>query len=497
MHHGLHRVLWIELSPAFLEKLARRAARRYARPRGPHCRARGAFPVVLALGLLLPMMHQSSLGSLFSWPTEAPPAVAHAAAAVLFLLACVSMGYAVVVSSRSSPRWRSSGRSRRRCWRAWSGIMAFLRRLVVMRWRTSPPRPERPAFAADGHALLFWLENRAPCAGVMLLSASAARDHTGALVGAAAMLVAAGALYRFDVYLVAFDPGRVALLPVGRRTAHHARSGARDRWCTSSSCGSSRSWRRRAARRSPLGRAEGRRRHEPANHHRSDHPHRGAPAHRRRGRRRRGDEGVVVRHRCGAASSGSCRAATRATPGSSPSASAASAPPCTRSPRCAPSRTRSSLEIPLNAQYIRNMIVARARAARPHRPLLPAVRARLGRRRLGAQGAIRRRRRRSPRALADWPGNSPKQLQAVKDRLDGFVDSGQLGIFTNGYWGHPAMKLSPEVNLLAVSHYLQALDYQRKAQPGRRDPRRQDAATSRTSRSAAWPTPSTSTTRRR
>ena len=51
----------------------------------------------------------------------------------------------------------------------------------------------------------------------------------------------------------------------------------------------------------------------------------------------------------------------------------------------------------------------------------------------------------------------------MKDRLAGFVDSGQLGIFTNGYWGHPAMKLSPEVNLLAVSHYLQALDYQRKA----------------------------------
>jgi hydrogenase large subunit len=44
-----------------------------------------------------------------------------------------------------------------------------------------------------------------------------------------------------------------------------------------------------------------------------------------------------------------------------------------------------------------------------------------------------------------------------------FVEKGQLGIFTNGYWGHPAMKLSPEVNLLAVAHYLQALDVQRKA----------------------------------
>jgi hydrogenase large subunit len=43
------------------------------------------------------------------------------------------------------------------------------------------------------------------------------------------------------------------------------------------------------------------------------------------------------------------------------------------------------------------------------------------------------------------------------------VDSGQLGIFNNGYWGHPAMKLPPEVDLLAVSHYLQALEFQHKA----------------------------------
>jgi hydrogenase large subunit len=54
-------------------------------------------------------------------------------------------------------------------------------------------------------------------------------------------------------------------------------------------------------------------------------------------------------------------------------------------------------------------------------------------------------------------------MRAVKERLKGFVDGGQLGIFTNGYWGHPAMKLPPEVNLLAVAHYLQALDVQRKA----------------------------------
>ncbi|MGI9334458.1 MAG: nickel-dependent hydrogenase large subunit [Gammaproteobacteria bacterium] len=50
----------------------------------------------------------------------------------------------------------------------------------------------------------------------------------------------------------------------------------------------------------------------------------------------------------------------------------------------------------------------------------------------------------------------------IKETLKNFVDSGQLGIFTNGYWGHPEYKLPPEINLLAFAHYLEALSWQRK-----------------------------------
>jgi hydrogenase large subunit len=66
-------------------------------------------------------------------------------------------------------------------------------------------------------------------------------------------------------------------------------------------------------------------------------------------------------------------------------------------------------------------------------------------------------------SLSPWPNNSKNEMKAVQERLTKFVTAGQLGIFANGYWGHPAMKLPPEVNLLAVAHYLQALEYQRKA----------------------------------
>lgn len=58
-------------------------------------------------------------------------------------------------------------------------------------------------------------------------------------------------------------------------------------------------------------------------------------------------------------------------------------------------------------------------------------------------------------------GNSgTSDFKAVQARLQKFVDSGQLGIFTNGYWGHPAYKLPPEVNLIATAHYLEALRQQ-------------------------------------
>ncbi|MBI4666049.1 MAG: nickel-dependent hydrogenase large subunit [Nitrospinae bacterium] len=61
------------------------------------------------------------------------------------------------------------------------------------------------------------------------------------------------------------------------------------------------------------------------------------------------------------------------------------------------------------------------------------------------------------------PASGAGDFKATQDKLKKFVEGGQLGPFTNGYWGHPAMKLPPEVNLLAVSHYLYALKLQNKA----------------------------------
>ncbi len=120
------------------------------------------------------------------------------------------------------------------------------------------------------------------------------------------------------------------------------------------------------------------------------------------------------------------------------------------------------LEIPINAQYIRNLILALhglhdhivhfyILSALDWVDVVSALKADPGKTAALAN------------SLSDWPGNSVDRFKAIKEKIKTLVDTGQLGPFANGYWGHPAMKLPPEANLMAVSHYLEALDYQRKA----------------------------------
>ncbi|HET9821529.1 MAG TPA: nickel-dependent hydrogenase large subunit [Burkholderiaceae bacterium] len=65
-------------------------------------------------------------------------------------------------------------------------------------------------------------------------------------------------------------------------------------------------------------------------------------------------------------------------------------------------------------------------------------------------------------SISAWPLSSPGYFRDLQARLKKFVDSGQLGPFANGYWGNPAYKLPAEANLMAVAHYLEALDFQKE-----------------------------------
>jgi [NiFe] hydrogenase large subunit/hydrogenase large subunit len=65
-------------------------------------------------------------------------------------------------------------------------------------------------------------------------------------------------------------------------------------------------------------------------------------------------------------------------------------------------------------------------------------------------------------SISAWPQSTVPYFKGVQEKLTKLVDSGQLGLLANGYWGHPAYRLPPEANLIVVAHYLEALDWQRR-----------------------------------
>ena len=65
-------------------------------------------------------------------------------------------------------------------------------------------------------------------------------------------------------------------------------------------------------------------------------------------------------------------------------------------------------------------------------------------------------------SISDWPLSSARYFAGVQKRVKDFVERGQLGPFANAYWGHAAYRLPAEANLMALAHYLEALDWQRE-----------------------------------
>jgi Ni/Fe-hydrogenase subunit HybB-like protein/Fe-S-cluster-containing dehydrogenase component len=204
-------VLWIEISPAFLEKWQEASSgrlKRFAAATLP--KVERAMPYLIALGLLLPTMHQSSLGSLMLlagdklhplWHTPLLPG--------LFLVSCVAMGYAAVsleslISARVFDRPRETPMLR-----ALAGPISFvLLAYVVLRavdivWRGKLGL----VMEMDAYSFLFMVEMALfaiPALGLMIERRTAG---AGFLLTVGVAVVLAGALYRFSTFLIAFNPG--------------------------------------------------------------------------------------------------------------------------------------------------------------------------------------------------------------------------------------------------------------------------------------------------
>ena len=65
-------------------------------------------------------------------------------------------------------------------------------------------------------------------------------------------------------------------------------------------------------------------------------------------------------------------------------------------------------------------------------------------------------------SISPWPKSGRAYFKEIQERVKALVQSRQLSLFSSGYWGHPEYKLPPEANLLAVAHYIEALDFQRE-----------------------------------
>jgi len=204
-------VLWIELSPVFLEKAEQTnwlGLRRFAARTRPIVEK--ALLWILALGILLPTMHQSSLGALMLiagprlhplWNTGWLP--------LLFLLSCIGIGYAAVVFETVLSSWLFKTRPERDMLAGIAAaIVPFSAAYVALRLVDLAIRGQIGAlFAFDLFSVLTLLELALTIAATLMLASESRRRRLGDLFRAAMLFMLAGTLYRFDTYLVAFRPG--------------------------------------------------------------------------------------------------------------------------------------------------------------------------------------------------------------------------------------------------------------------------------------------------
>jgi Ni/Fe-hydrogenase subunit HybB-like protein len=202
-------ILWIELSPAFLEK--------FSADGPPRLKAISdrILPIldkaliwIIALGMLLPTMHQSSLGSLMMlsgpklhplWLTGWLP--------LFFLVTCLAMGYALVVFESVFSATVFGRKPELAMLRnlqkiaAWGGLVFVIIRVADLAFSGNL----HYATTLDLYGTMFWIENVLWLLPLAMLAGP--RPTLGSLFRGAMVVALAGAVYRFDTYLVAFNPG--------------------------------------------------------------------------------------------------------------------------------------------------------------------------------------------------------------------------------------------------------------------------------------------------
>lgn len=204
-------VVWIELAPAFLQRAQTSnipGLRRLGDRTLP--KLQKALTFIIALALLLPTMHQSSLGSLLLlsgprlhplWNTPMLP--------LLFLVSCIFVGFAaVVVESSISSRVLARKPETAMLARLAGIIVQVFVVFLLVRLMDLIVRGQFVAlFRFDLYSVMSLIEWAIALGALVLLWDKQGRNNLGRLFLASMLLLLYGGMYRFDIYLVAFRPG--------------------------------------------------------------------------------------------------------------------------------------------------------------------------------------------------------------------------------------------------------------------------------------------------
>jgi Ni/Fe-hydrogenase subunit HybB-like protein len=194
-------VMWIEFSPVFLEKLGMKDVKR---------KLNKLLFFFIALGVLLPSMHQSSLGSLLVvFGYQVHPLWQSVLVPLLYLITAILLGFAVVIFEASlvSVGFKRPGETSilaRLSWIMYWVLAAYVViRVADLVWRGALGT----AFAPTIEALMFWIEMLAFVAPLVLLASEASRARASRLFVSAVLLMLGGFLLRINGYLVGYETG--------------------------------------------------------------------------------------------------------------------------------------------------------------------------------------------------------------------------------------------------------------------------------------------------
>lgn len=204
-------VLWLELAPVFLQKFkegTHEGLKSFAERTLPFFNK--ALVWIVGFGMILPTLHQSSLGALMMLAgPRLHPLWFSSLLPLFFLLTCIAMGFAMVVFETSFSSVAFGGKPPLKMLRklgqiaAWGSAIFVFARFIDIGIRGAIAG----AFRFDLYGVMFWIENILFITPLLMLVFNRTTASLGALLRASMLVAVAGTVYRFDTFLVAFQPG--------------------------------------------------------------------------------------------------------------------------------------------------------------------------------------------------------------------------------------------------------------------------------------------------